>query len=110
MAIEITKQFPFEGSPISSAYARHEGSVHWGRKGQPQAGHIFFTVYKSAEARQAENVGGIEHQIQVPVSSEDEDIQALIDDRNEAIDALKKADYALAKALDPIFAAGEDLI
>jgi hypothetical protein len=110
MAREITKQFPMDPAPTTNAYARHEGAVHWGRKGQPQAGHIFFTVYKSEAARQAENVGGIEHQISVPVSSTDEATQALIDDRNAAIDLLKKADYALAKLLDPAFAAGTDLL
>jgi hypothetical protein len=108
MAREITKQFPMDPTPTTNAYARHEGAVHWGRKGQAQAGHIFFAVYKSADARQAENVGGIEHQIPVPASSTDEAIQALIDDRNAAIDNLKKADYALAKALDPAFCVGED--
>ena len=106
MAQLITKQFPHDPAPTADAYARHEGSVDWHRKTNSE-GHLFFTVYKSAAARQAAGIGGVEHLIPVPATHADPAVQALIDVRAALIQQLIAAEYELAIALDPAFAAGE---
>jgi hypothetical protein len=109
MAILVQKQFPMETAPTEGAYVRHEGSVDWHRKSHSE-GQIFFTIYKSADARQANGIPGIEYRVAVPASSTDEDIQLLIEERAALIQSLIAKEYELAKALDPMLDAGEDLI
>lgn len=109
MAILVSKQFPMDATVTEGAYVRHEWSVDWHRKGHSE-GQIFFTIYKSADARQATGIPGIEHRVVVPQASEDEAVQTLIDERKAIIQSLIAKEYELSKLLDPVLGAGEDLV
>ncbi len=110
MAIVITKQFPGEIAPRTTAYVKHAGSVLWGGKTRNQK-MIFVEVFRDEAHRQAEGIEGVEDSKVIPESSDNEEIQLLIDEHNDLINQLKANEYALLKLLEPVkYGSGEDLL
>jgi hypothetical protein len=109
MAIEIVHQFAGELTPRPAAYARHEGSLaRCGKRGAEDI--IFMGYYRDADHRAAPGVLPEEDGIAVPATSEDAELQAMLEERRAILSALKAVEYSIAKRLRPELAAGVDLI